>query len=114
MRTNYSNQDLPPAMRPESEIPPGLRGLRPSVRKVFEQFGLSSKGEMARLGPDRLDEIRNAVDFIEKNPHATDPEIEAYFRERANISNTIADMISQDGREGLQELRKKLPETRVN
>jgi tryptophan 2,3-dioxygenase len=116
MRTNYTNEDLPPSMRNlgNNEIHPDFKHLRRSVRIVLEACQIDSKKGLKTLTPAEIEQIRDVVDFFRKNPGIADADIEKAFRERAVVHNSIADAISKEGRAVLEDLYTRLPKQSVN
>jgi hypothetical protein len=103
-------RSLMPKEGPQGE----LRNKRRSIQVVLEQHGINRPDQMRDVTSEEWAEIRREVDIIEKLPNLTDADIENYFRDGAELRNSIADLISEKGKAGLEELKNTLPKKKVN
>ena len=89
----------------------GLRDMRPSLRTLLEGYGITRKDQIGQLQREEIEEIRSKLEYIEKNPQLSDKEIQDYFRQSADLRNSIADSIGESGRASLELIKKNLPKS---
>src|SRR6185436_13359133 len=75
-----------------------LRNKRRSIQIAFEMHGMTRIEEMRKLKGAELEDFIRDIEFFEKNPNIPTEEIVKYYREKSELTATIADVIEEKGR----------------
>jgi hypothetical protein len=85
---------------------------RGSLKKALERRGVQDYDELLRLSEKDLRDLKEEIEFFEKNPDATDEQIEGYFRHKSKAYGSIADRVSKEGKNALRSFKQELPKHR--
>ncbi len=89
---------------------------RGSVRRAIEASQLVEKhfADLASLGPRDIEQIIREVGFFQEHPDITDQQIAQYFDKKAEFRVSVAEIVREKGRKGLEEILSKLSKETIN
>jgi len=95
--------------------PGRFAGKRGSVKRAIEGANIERYfANLETLGPKDIEEIIKEVGFFEEHPDIADDKIADFFRRKAEWRTSIAEIVSEKGREGLREILNKISKGTVH